>query len=301
MWLAQQCSKKRGSTQLPAQGPLAAFGPLPTCGQQLIHLHPECLGASLGGVLGWICPGRSSSSLARASIPHALRADTHVWTARCPSHFCPCRRTCATGSCGIMGWGFSVSPLISLGLDCKGLGISGGFPGSSAGKESTCNAGNPNSWVRKISWRRDRLPTPVFLDFSSDSDDKQSACNAGDLGSVSRLRRSPGGGHGDLPQYSCLENPHGHRSLMGYSPWGREESDMAEQLSTLHFTKNSSFCDPSFSEAVLSLHQSAVQSGPPANLCFYGPNPCFPWGLCLCSCLFVTQQSLVYRVVGRLR
>ena len=36
-----------------------------------------------------------------------------------------------------------------------------GFPGSSAGKESACNAGDP--WVRKIPWRRDRLPTPIFL------------------------------------------------------------------------------------------------------------------------------------------
>ena len=42
-----------------------------------------------------------------------------------------------------------------------------GFPDSSVGKESTYNAGNPpfNSWVGKICWRRDRLPTPVFLGF----------------------------------------------------------------------------------------------------------------------------------------
>ena len=32
-------------------------------------------------------------------------------------------------------------------------------------------------------------------------------------------------------QYSCLENPHGHRSLASYSPWGCKESDMTEQLS----------------------------------------------------------------------
>ena len=30
----------------------------------------------------------------------------------------------------------------------------------------------------------------------------------------------PGGGHGNPLQYSCLENPHGLRSLEGYSPWG---------------------------------------------------------------------------------
>ena len=35
-----------------------------------------------------------------------------------------------------------------------------------------------------------------------------------------------------LLQYSCLENPHGQRSLAGYSPWGCKESDTTEQLST---------------------------------------------------------------------
>ena len=38
--------------------------------------------------------------------------------------------------------------------------------------------------VGKIPWRRDRLPTPVFLGFPGGSDGKESACNAGDLGSV---------------------------------------------------------------------------------------------------------------------
>ena len=33
-------------------------------------------------------------------------------------------------------------------------------------------------------------------------------------------------------QYSSLENPHGQRSLVGYSPWGCKESDMTEWLST---------------------------------------------------------------------
>ena len=45
---------------------------------------------------------------------------------------------------------------------------------------------------------------------------------------------SPGGGHGNPLQYSCLENPHGQRSLAGYSPWGRNESDTTEQQSTTH-------------------------------------------------------------------
>ena len=37
-------------------------------------------------------------------------------------------------------------------------------------------------WVGKIPWRRDRLPTPVFLSFPCGSADKESACNAGGLG-----------------------------------------------------------------------------------------------------------------------
>ena len=61
---------------------------------------------------------------------------------------------------------------------------------------------------------------------------KESACNAGDLGSIPGLGRSPGEGHGNPLQYSCLENPHGQRSLVGYSPWGHKELDMTEWLST---------------------------------------------------------------------
>ena len=46
------------------------------------------------------------------------------------------------------------------------------------------------------------------------------------------VRRSPGGGHGNSLQYSFLENPHEYRSLAGYSPWSRKESDVTERLST---------------------------------------------------------------------
>ena len=57
---------------------------------------------------------------------------------------------------------------------------------------------------------------------------KESACNAGDLGSIPGLGRSPGLEHGNPLQYSSLENPHGQRNLAGYSPWGRKELDMTE-------------------------------------------------------------------------
>ena len=52
--------------------------------------------------------------------------------------------------------------------------------------------------------------------------------NAGDTSLIHGLGRSPGKGHGNLLQYSCLENPHGQRSLVGYSPWGSKELDMTQ-------------------------------------------------------------------------
>ena len=57
-------------------------------------------------------------------------------------------------------------------------------------------------WVGKIPWRRDRLPTPVFLSFPSGSDSRESACNAGDRGSIPGSGRSPGEGIGYPLQYS---------------------------------------------------------------------------------------------------
>ena len=67
------------------------------------------------------------------------------------------------------------------------------------------------------------------------SDGKESTCNAGDLGLIPGLGRSPGGEHGNPLQCYCLENPHGHRSLVGYSPCGRKELDMTERLSTREY------------------------------------------------------------------
>ena len=52
----------------------------------------------------------------------------------------------------------------------------------------------------------DRLPTPVFLGFPSGPTGKESACNAGDLGSIPGLGRSPGEGKGYPLQYSVPEN-----------------------------------------------------------------------------------------------
>ena len=63
-----------------------------------------------------------------------------------------------------------------------------------------------DSWVGKIRWRRDRLPTPVFLGFTCGSAGKESTCNAGDLSLISGLGKSPEEGKGYPLQYFGLEN-----------------------------------------------------------------------------------------------
>ena len=102
------------------------------------------------------------------------------------------------------------------------------------------------------------IPTAVFLGFPCGSAGKESTCDAGDLGSIPGLGRSPGEVKGYPLQYSGLENSmdyivhgvaksrtplsnfhfpifllgksHGQRSLRGYSPWGHKELDMTEPL-----------------------------------------------------------------------
>ena len=64
----------------------------------------------------------------------------------------------------------------------------------------------------------------ALQDFTSN----ESTSSAGDMGSIPGLGRSLGGENGNPLQYSCLENPYGQRSLVGYSPWGLKESDKAQ-------------------------------------------------------------------------
>ena len=78
------------------------------------------------------------------------------------------------------------------------------------------------------------MTTVYQVGFTGGSDGKESACNAGDPGLIPGSGRSPGGGHVNQLQYSCLENTHGQRSLVGYSPRGCKESDTTEWLSTAH-------------------------------------------------------------------
>ena len=109
-----------------------------------------------------------------------------------------------------------------------------GFPDSLADRESACNAGETSLilGLGRSPWRRHRLPSPAFLGFLGGSDGKESTCRAGHLGSIPGLGRSSGGGHGNLLQYSGLENPYGQKSLVGYVPWGHKELDLTGRLST---------------------------------------------------------------------
>ena len=96
-------------------------------------------------------------------------------------------------------------------------------------------------FLHVLHWQADSLPLchlgyRIYLQvellhrmgFPGGSDRRESACNLGDLASNPGLGRSPGGGHGNTLQYSYLENPHGQRSLAGYSPWDHKESDTTE-------------------------------------------------------------------------
>ena len=83
-----------------------------------------------------------------------------------------------------------------------------GFPYSSGGKESSCNAGDASSipGSGRSPGKGIGYPTPVFLGFPCGSVSKESACNAGDLGLIPGLGRSPGEGKGYPLQCSGLEN-----------------------------------------------------------------------------------------------
>ena len=66
--------------------------------------------------------------------------------------------------------------------------------------------------------------------FPGGSDGKESACNAEDLTLIPGLGRSPGGGHGNPLQYSCLENPMNRGAWRASFHGGRKELDTTEQL-----------------------------------------------------------------------
>ena len=80
----------------------------------------------------------------------------------------------------------------------------------------------------------------IIWGFPVGSDGRESACNAGDLGSIPGSGRYPGEGNGNPLQYACLENPKDRRPWLAYCPWGHKESDMTE-LPTHTYTHTQSY------------------------------------------------------------
>ena len=87
--------------------------------------------------------------------------------------------------------------------------------------------------------------------------------------SIPRLGRSPGGGYSNPFQYSCLENPHGQRSLGAYSPWGHKESDTTEATGHIHST-GSRGQPGDHPDTYFSVRYCSSVSGHPGS-----QNPCF--------------------------
>ena len=81
--------------------------------------------------------------------------------------------------------------------------------------------------VRQIPWRKDRLPTSVFLGFPCGSAGKESACNAEDLGLIPGLGRPGGEGKGYPLHYSGLEK--------SMDCTGHGVTKSLSQLSDFHF------------------------------------------------------------------
>ena len=96
--------------------------------------------------------------------------------------------------------------------------------------------------------------------------DKESTCNAGDTGdpnSIPGSGRFPEGGHGNPFQYTCLENPHGQRSLVGYSPQGHKEwaslaAQMVKRLPAVRKSRVRSLGWEDLLEKVTATHSSTL-------------------------------------------
>ena len=117
-----------------------------------------------------------------------------------------------------------------------------GFPGSSAGKESACNAGDASSIPGSGKSPGEEIGYPLtgvsflgfpggFLGFPGGSDSKESTCNAGDLGSIPGLGRSPGGGMATQSTILAWRIPM-DRGAWQTTIHGVAESNLMEQLRT---------------------------------------------------------------------
>ena len=119
--------------------------------------------------------------------------------------------------CLLISWLQSLSMVILEPKKIKSVSVSTFppsicFPGSSAGKKSTCNAGDPSSIPGLGRSPGERVGYSLQRSQASFVAEMVKNPPAMQTGSI------PGGGHGNPLQYSCLENPHGQRNLAGYRP-----------------------------------------------------------------------------------
>ena len=113
---------------------------------------------------------------------------------------------------------------------------------------------------------------------------KNPPANAGDrrdVGSIPGSGRSPGGGHGNPLQFSCLENPHKQRSLTGYSPYDLRELDTTE-AATHAYTRGQTAQSPSYPNMQIvvkivptSFHQACFASMKQIDISLYVYTPAF--------------------------
>ena len=141
---------------------------------------------------------------------------------------------------GSMGW--APNKLISIWVQTRNCtGRKPSLVAQLVKNRLQCRRPQFSSWVSKIRWRRDRLPTPVFLDFPGGSAGKESTCNVGDLGLIPGLCRSPGEENSYPLQYSDLKNSMGsqgqtwlsnfhclHRTPVIFMVWGAENSNFSK-------------------------------------------------------------------------
>ena len=108
------------------------------------------------------------------------------------------------------------------------------------------------------------------------------AGNTRDAGSIPRLGRTPGGGHGNPLQCSCLENPHGQRSLASYSPWTRLGFVRGESGPVLHQKGNAKllgrWCSWIFQKFTQVGISSLILFLPAEQLALSNPAPPVPKG-----------------------
>ena len=128
----------------------------------------------------------------------------------------------------------------------------------------------------------------ITLSFPGGSDSKKSTCNVGDLGLIPGPGRSPGGGHGNLLQCSCLENPREQRSLVGYSPLRHKELHMTERLSRAQYFEEEVMRWPCETQNDVCVH--VCTRTPPQS------------GLCMCVCMYTPsglQEVLGFTVTTK--